>query len=339
MVQLMLTLSMAVGMAGGVVLDDPAKEMDALLESIEKDHFRGCLSVFSGGERVYFGTAGKADPKTGREFKKNMGLGSGSITKAFTKMAICQLVSKGKLSFNDPISRYLAGVPKDKEGILIRHLVNHTSGLDDLFGGDYELVGRDELVKTVLASKLVYPTGEDERYSNSGYSLLAVIVERVSGQSFEEFVADNQFEQIGLKRLGYKRGNWKTNELAVGTAPNGKRWGTALDHAWMKDGPSWNLRGNGGMIGTAEELYGWMKFVYDGKMKPAGVLDLFEPEFKDMPEGAVLMEAGGNNVFTTFIMFAPKLDLYVVGASCDGRFSMRSKERDILTAALKFRKK
>jgi len=115
-----------------------------------------------------------ADRKT--PFTADMAFDIRSITKQLTAAAILKLEMQGKLSVQDPIGKWFDGVPEDKKGITIHHLLTHSSGLEDVFGDDYEEMPRDELVKKALASQLLWAPGTKYRYSNAGYSLLGAIV-------------------------------------------------------------------------------------------------------------------------------------------------------------------
>ncbi|MFM9872451.1 MAG: serine hydrolase domain-containing protein, partial [Fimbriimonadaceae bacterium] len=334
----MTHLLLAATLIGMNVNLDAEREMHDLLKGYEKKGFRGALAIYLGGKQVFWHTAGKADPDSGREFDTNTGFCSGSIVKSYTRYAIANLVIQGKVSLEDTLPKFFAQVPEDKKGIRIRHLLNFTSGFKDNFGGDYELIERDDLMKKMLESKLEFEPGQDERYCNSGYSMLAAIVEKVTGEKFENYVVKTQFDPMGLKRLGYLRGGWNTSELVVGTTATGDRWGSTLDHKWMKDGPSWNLRGNGGMLGTLNEMHLWYRNVYSGAFGSQDQFKVFAPELAD-PERlkkSVIMEAGGNNVFTTFVLFAPGKDLYIAAGNCDARFPLEESGREIYSVAKNF---
>ncbi|HEY9422844.1 MAG TPA: serine hydrolase domain-containing protein, partial [Thermoanaerobaculia bacterium] len=180
----------------------------------------------------------------------------GSITKQFTAAAVLKLEMEGKLKVTDPLSKHFEGVPEDKRGITLHQLLTHSAGLVDILGDDYEEMPRDRLVREALASKLLWPSGTEYRYSNLGYSLLAIVVEKVSGQPYEAFLQERLLKPAGLTTTGYRGPKWDLAKLAHGYSRRGP-WGTPLDHAWASDGPWWNLRGNGGILSTVGELYKW----------------------------------------------------------------------------------
>jgi CubicO group peptidase (beta-lactamase class C family) len=231
-------------------------ELDRLLSRLEAFGFSGSLLVARDGRIVLEKGYGFADRQRGVPFTAGTVFDIGSITKQFTAAAILKLEMEGKLKVTDPISKYFEGVPEDKAGITLHHLLTHSAGLEDVFGGDYEEMPRDRLVKTALASKLLWPPGTRYRYSNAGYSLLAAIVEKVSGQPYETFLQKRLFKPAGLTKTGYRGPKWAPGTLAHGYNAEGD-WGTPLDHAWAPDGPWWNLRGNGGILSTVGDLYKW----------------------------------------------------------------------------------
>ena len=114
----------------------------------------------------------------------------GSLTKQFTAAAVVKLEMLGRLSVRDPIGRWLGPVPPDKASITVQQLLTHTSGLVASLGGDYERLSRRGMVARALASAAAdRPRAPAYHYSNVGYSLLAAIIERASGMTYERFLA------------------------------------------------------------------------------------------------------------------------------------------------------
>lgn len=232
------------------------QELDRLMTRLEAFGFSGSLLVARDGRIVLEKGYGFADREKRIPFTADTVTCIGSITKQFTAAAILKLEMEGKLKVTDPISRYFEGVPEDKSGITLHHLLTHSAGLLDLLGDDYNEMPRDRLVREALASKLLWPPGTQYRYSNLGYSLLAVVVEKVSGQPYEAFLQERLLKPAGLTMTGYRGPKWDQATLARGYSRQGD-WGTMLDHPWAPDGPWWNLRGNGGILSTVGDLYKW----------------------------------------------------------------------------------
>ena len=124
-----------------------------------------------------------------------------------------------KVNTNDPISKYFPNVPADKGAITLHHLLIHGAGLESDYGdGDFEPVTREEIVRRVLAAPLRSTPGATYHYSNAGYSLLAAIVEQVSGKSHEEFLYENLWKPAGMEKTGFRRPRWEPGSWRAGSA-------------------------------------------------------------------------------------------------------------------------
>ena len=129
----------------------------------------------------------------------------GSLTKQFTAAAVVKLEMLGRLDVHQPISDWLGPVPADKAGITVQQLHTHTAGLVDALGDDYQPLTHRQLVTRALASPLRAAPGTSYHYSNVGYSLLAVIIERASGTSYERFLARHLFRPAHMTQTGWSR--------------------------------------------------------------------------------------------------------------------------------------
>ncbi|HSG38033.1 MAG TPA: serine hydrolase domain-containing protein [Thermoanaerobaculia bacterium] len=232
------------------------QELDRLMSRLEAFGFSGSLLVARDGRVILEKGYGFADRDKGVPFTAETVFDIGSITKQLTAAAILKLEMEGKLKVTDPLSKHFEGVPEDKRGITLHHLLTHSAGFVDILGGDYDEMPRDRLVQGALASKLLWPPGTGYEYSNLGYSLLAIVVEKVSGRPYETFLQERLLKPAGLTLTGYRGPKWDLAKLAHGYSRRGP-WGTPLDHTWAPDGPWWNLRGNGGILSTVGELYKW----------------------------------------------------------------------------------
>jgi CubicO group peptidase (beta-lactamase class C family) len=265
---------------------DLRQELDQLMSRLEAYGFSGSLLVARNGRVLLEKGYGWADRERRVPFTAETVFDIGSITKQFTGAAILKLEMAGKLKVTDPISKYFEDVPGDKAGITLHHLLTHSAGLQGGFGGDYEEMPRDRLVKEALASKLLWPPGTRYRYSNAGFSLLAAVVEIVSGQPYETFLQERLFKPAGMTKTGYKAPHWQPASLAHGYNAEGD-WGTPLDHAWAPDGPWWNLRGNGGILSTVGDLYRWHQALEGEKILSAAAKEkYYAPHVPEDEEGS-----------------------------------------------------
>ncbi|MBV6458375.1 MAG: D-aminopeptidase [Fimbriimonadaceae bacterium] len=305
--------------------------LTAFLESLEAKSFRGMVYVEQAGKEKFFHTVGYADPAAKRSFTRDTGICMGSIVKPMVRVALFKLVEKGKLGLDDPISKFFDNVPADKKAITLRILAEHRAGFKDVFGGDYQPMERDELMAKMLASDLIFTPGQREEYSNSGFSMLATILEKVSGRSIEALIDELEFKPLGLKRTGYVRPGWKPDQLAVGYRSDGKRFGTPLDKFWYKDGPSWNLRGNGGMLTTVRELARWTRAFHEFGLISREQHKLLEPGLHvEDASRRFASFAGGNNIWNTVASYNPGKRIVIIATSWDGRFAIENEGRTII---------
>lgn len=185
---------------------------------------------------------------------------SGSVAKQFTAAALVLLQQDGKLSIDDPVRKYIPELPDYGSPLTIRHLLNHTSGLRD-WGAVMSLTGAgrgERVINQDLAFDVIthqraldFKPGAEYSYSNSGYNLAAIIVERVSKLKFPAFVAERLF-----KPLDMKNSSWRDDYQRVvpGRAQAYSRQGNG---PWRLEMPFMNVYGNGGMLTTVSD---WMKW-------------------------------------------------------------------------------
>lgn len=254
------------GTTGEIVEGDVASKLDMYLTRITPFGFSGALLVAKNGKIILnkgYGMAIRAEnvPNTSETV-----FSTGSITKQFTAAGIMKLEMMGKLKTEDPIAKYFDDVPEDKKGITLHHLLTHTSGVVDALGPDYVEAPRDETARKTLDAPLRFQPGEQFGYSNAGYSLLAAVIEKVSGQNYEEFMNANIFIPSGMKFTGYRMPEWDKKVVAHwyrGEKDNG----TPLE----KNYPQWHLLGNGGILSTTEDMYRWHQALLEDKVLSAEV--------------------------------------------------------------------
>jgi CubicO group peptidase (beta-lactamase class C family) len=124
-----------------------------------------------------------------------------SITKAFTGVAVMQLVEEGKLDLNAPISRYVDSLPKLWQKVTIRQLASHISGLPNFMDGNAQLIANtaEQSWNKVKTLPIEFKVGEQFSYNQTNYTLIKKAIEKVTGMSFEEFAKKEQFEKVGMK--------------------------------------------------------------------------------------------------------------------------------------------
>ena len=247
--------------------------------------FTGGVLVAHGGEVIHVGSHGFANRAKGIRFSPTTPFDVGSFTKQFTAGAILKLVDQGKLSVNDSLHRFFPGTPADKRNITVHQLLSNSSGLAEYSGGDFELVERDALIAWAMKDTLDFAPGSRYMYSNVGFSLLAAIVEVVSGQSYEAYLRENVFRPAGMTHTGYVLPQWNRDSVARNYSGD-KDLGNQLEKPWLADGPSWNLRGNGGMLSTLDDLSRWYHVLRDGKVISLESIDRLATGFVASDRGA-----------------------------------------------------
>ncbi len=229
-------------------------------EKLMEKEFSGTILISKNDSIIHNKGYGFSDRTQNALNEPNTIFDIGSITKQFTGAAIMKLVMDGELLLEDNITKYFNNVPDDKKQINIHHLLTHSSGLIDIVGGDYEAVTLNRFIDTVYKTKLISPIGEKYNYSNVGYSLLAIIIEKITGMSYEEYLNKVVFIPSGIHNTGYIIPDWDKKIIAKGyfdetelKRPN--------EENWSDDGPYLNLKGNGGILSNTNDLLKWSKAI------------------------------------------------------------------------------
>ena len=230
--------------------------LEQYLQELAAAGFNGVVWVDTGGELALAEGYGMADKEAEIANSPSTVFDIGSLTKQFTAAAILKLEMDGRLQVEDALSKYLGEMPVDKEAITLHQLLTHTAGFAEALGDDYTPIGREEFIELAWQSPLVHDPGEDYLYSNVGYSLLAAVIEKVTGQSYEAYLRNALFLPAGMENTGYLLPNWQGDQVAIGYH-RGKALGRPNEQPWAEDGPYWHLRGNGGLLSTAEDMYRW----------------------------------------------------------------------------------
>jgi CubicO group peptidase (beta-lactamase class C family) len=240
-----------------VVNGEVGRRIDEYLTRLERFGFSGGAVAVRGKDVLLLKSYGLADRARRIPLATDSVYSLGSITKQFTAAAILTLEMQGKISINDLASKFLDGVPADKASITLHHLLTHSSGLESDFSPtDYEPVGREEYVRRALQSTLLFQPGRGFEYSNAGYSLLAAIVEKVSGTSYEAYLTERVLKPAGMLETGYKAPAWAASRVAHGYR-DGQDWGTIVQRIEPPNAPYWMLRGNGGLHTTLGDMLAW----------------------------------------------------------------------------------
>lgn len=278
--------------------------LDAFLQDREADGFAGAVLIEQNGEVVFSRGYGYANREEKIPWSAETVTTIGSITKPMTASAIVKLHVEGKLSVQDTIDRWIPGLSADKAQITLHDLLTHSAGVPDSFGGDFDKhATRDWFLQRFRDCKLLW--GPDEfgkryQYSNAGFTLLAIVIEEVTVQSYEQYLHDTFFAPLGMTQTGYTIPEWKPGQFAHGYVRD-KDWGVvALKHA-LPDGPSWNLIGNGGIHSTLNDMRKWHRAMVD--------YDVFTPEMIRLMETPYVRESPQASMFRGYgwgVMLSPR---------------------------------
>jgi CubicO group peptidase (beta-lactamase class C family) len=280
-----------------------AEKIDRYLSRCVPFGFSGSALVAAGDEVILCKGYGIADSQTGAACSPSTIFDLGSLTKQFTATAVLVLEQRGVLAVTDKLDRFLSDVPPDKASIQIHHLLAHTSGLPrGLPGLGSEVHDREAMLKMVLEAPLHSKPGAEHVYSNIGYDLLGAIVEIATKKPFEEALRELLFDPAGMGSTGFRkdgrldpslaaRGRMKPDDppppgslLEGQTQDEPRRPGerTLATEGWY----SWGLRGAGGVLSTAPDLWRWERELRgDDLLTKASKKKLFTPVRGDYAYG------------------------------------------------------
>jgi CubicO group peptidase (beta-lactamase class C family) len=339
-VSLLLCVALAVPAPAkeSVIVDGAlGRKLDALLSRYADYGMSATVLVAKDGRIVLHKGYGLADRERRIANSPDTLFEMGSINKTFTATALLRLEMDGKLRTSDRVALYLGEFPGAKENVTLDHILMHKSGLQ-VDGADLGVDGveRDAFVEAMKRTPMESPPGERYRYSNSAYSLLAAVVEKVSGESFEGFVRRTLLAPAGMKSSGF-RGDFARGDrrLAKGYLGIAER---------IEEGPPlqyvWGIRGAGGLIATVADIYRWtLALQSDAILSEAARRKLFAPAATEQygwhvqttARGTPLIEKGGGQVnFATHILMFPADRVTIVFASNN----LQQRWRKTLTASL-----
>ena len=261
----------------------------------------GAITVILDGKTIYSHGYGSADLEHNIPITPATVFYLASVSKQFVTFCILLLEEQGKINLDDEIQTYLPDFPEYEAPIRISHLIYHLSGLKDYFsllelnGKSYlDHLEADEVYELIKSQKeLDFLPGDQFRYSNSGYFLLYLIIEKVSGKSLKEFAHEHIFEPLGMKNtLFYDN----ISDLIKNRAFSYQKTDQGFDNLVSR----FDLVGSGGMYSTVEDLALWDHNFYDNKLGKGG------PEIMEK----MLVEGTLNSGVKTGYAFGLRKDSY-----------------------------
>jgi CubicO group peptidase (beta-lactamase class C family) len=311
----------------------PAQDRWQLIDShlASQQNLSGYFIMGSGGEISLRKAIGLANRAEEIPFSDKTLYSIGSITKSITATAILVLEERGKLKTTDLITKYYEAVPADKQSITIHHLLTHSAGFGGALGDDYEVINTADFTERAFRTPLHFTPGNDYMYSNVGYSLLGIIIEKLSGESYDAFIQKNIFAPAGMKTAGYTNPNVDYMHIAHGYLPDGSDWGTARDKTWNGSEPYWHLKANGGILVSADDMYRFYLALRNNTILSKASLakqvmahvkegeddSYYGYGFAVSKNGEVVQHNGSNRIFKADFRWFPKEDKFLFAVTND----------------------
>ena len=257
-------------------------KLDSLLKSVNKrNDFNGSILVAKNGKIVYNNQVGYADFRTKEPINEESLFQLASVSKQFTAAAIMLLYERNQIKLTDTINKYFPNFPY--EDVTIQNLLNHTAGLPKYFWvaehkWKLEKAPTNSEMMELLESSNVqrfFKPGRNFDYSNTGYFVLASIVEKVSGTSFSNFVKTNIFDPLEMKNsfvYSYENDSVKSNQL------DGYRLYRGWRHLKINSTVNDAIVGDKNVYTTSEDLFKWILGLNTGKLLSKESLDLMYTE-------------------------------------------------------------
>lgn len=247
-------------------------KLDELLTRYAMYGFSGTVLIVKNNQVLISKGYGLADVERGKANTVNTLFDVGSIAKTFTATAILQLEMQGKLKTDDSINKYLGEFPKDKASITIHHLLTHTAGLnlDARDAGITPTDSREEFLQKVKDAPLLSAPGNNYNYSNLGYGLLAIIIEKVSGQDWRIYLKKHLLKPAGLSHTMIYGDAFPQGSLARGYTGTPEEDLKPEEHLQQdrQDSYLWGkyVTGSVGVVTTTGELYKWWRALHSKRI-------------------------------------------------------------------------
>ncbi|MFD9369581.1 serine hydrolase domain-containing protein [Streptomyces sp. NPDC060020] len=267
-----------------------------------------------GTSGVWRGHSGVADVRSGREAIEDARFRAGSVTKTFTAAVVLQLAAEGRLDLDRPVQEYLPGLlpggPGGFKPVSVRQLLNYTSGLRlpdgpkipfaDVYAHRFDVVDPRALIAEAVATGPEFRPGEKQRYSNIHYTVLGVLIEKVTGTTYERAVSERIIKPLGLHHTSFPA---RTQNRIPGPHNHGyQAVPTAGGGSSLVDVTEWNSTSNwaaGDLISTTADLERFTVALFGGKVVPKAQLEeMFTvPDVLDAQTGGHAVQTAGLKAF------------------------------------------
>ncbi len=325
-----LAMVTAAGPATAVPGNFKAEADRILADAWQADQPGAAVIVTEGGKTVYAAGRGLADLDAKTPITADTVFRIGSIAKQFSAAVMLDLVAEGKVSLDDPLSKYLPDFPQPGASATVRQLLNHTSGIASYTGIPGWMVEAntnrpyttEQMIDLFEALPPPSKPGEAWMYNNSGYVLVGAIIEKVTGKPWHEVIAERIAAPLGLTTLRYGVLETQTPNMAKGYEMNAE--------GGFKPAPKLHMsvpHAAGALIGTVEDLAAWANALHHGRVLAPGIYQSMTVPAKlndgsEHPYGFGLEmdkvrgfrttgHGGGIHGFMTASMYIPEKDVFV----------------------------
>ncbi|RZA32662.1 MAG: serine hydrolase [Lysobacteraceae bacterium] len=282
------------------------------------------ILVARGDQVLYRGARGAASIELGVPLSPDQVFRLGSITKQFAAAGVLKLAEDGKLSLDDPLTRFVPGYPGGDK-VTVRMLLNHTSGIRSytdmpgvMEGPIQKTVTTAQLIDTFKAEKPDFAPGQGWHYNNSGYVLVGAVIEAASGMPWHAYLKQSLFDPLGLRHTGY-------GDESLGLIPGHVTGYTLANDKWAAAQylSMSQPHAAGALVSTVDDLLRWNRALHEGKvLKDASYRQMITPVGKAAAEkygfGIVheqlrgqdmLQHGGGIFGFSTYLLYLPAEDV------------------------------
>jgi CubicO group peptidase (beta-lactamase class C family) len=303
----LLLVALVTGHAMG---NDTMTAIDAQLQRYAGDGPGAALLVVRDGETLVRQGRGLADLEQGIAVTPATRFRLASVSKQFTATAVLLLVDDGRLDLDAPVRRWLPALPASADGVTLHHLLSHTAGLpdyEDLMAADFPGQVRDADVVCLLATGLpctldgpragmapaapiapYFAPGSAYRYSNTGYALLARVVEEASGQRYAAFLQQRIFAPLGMDgAVAFEDGVSQVAHRAYGYSADGDGWRRTDQSSTSA------VLGDGGIYASIDDLAAWIAALDDGRLLSADARARLASAQTTTPTGETDVDAYG----------------------------------------------
>jgi CubicO group peptidase (beta-lactamase class C family) len=241
--------------------------------------FSGTVTIMEDGEVTCELATGLADPATGQRTTVDTAFPIGSVTKAFTAATVARLAADGTVDLDEPVARWFPDLPAELGVATPRQLLVHTGGLAAAHGDDREPMTRDEALAAIAATPPAFAPGEGRSYSNSGYTLLAALVEEATGSSYRDEVASL------LAPADVEAGWWEGDPTVAEPWAHGLLAGGEEGAPPAPGGEYWAIEGNGGLALTTGDLARWVAALDAGDVLEPAAREVLTTPLVDVEPG------------------------------------------------------